>query len=591
VGWRQIAGPLGWAIRVAWFTGPRLVVTVVALALARSTVAAGLAVCGRGLINAAVAGSQQGQARFWPLVPWVLGVLGFGLVEVLAPLASHLTIQRLTEALQLRVTTDVLTHVSRLAPADLQGPSRRQLLDQAREAASNRLGGLVSELVSISTDLVQCVLLALVLFHIEPLTLVILVPAVVAYLFADWRQTSLYHAGEPVRVLRQRWARYLAELVTGVRSAVHVRLLGLTPTLVQRFRDLVGQLEATDQARAHHQFVTAATFGILTTVLLCVLLAFVTSRAIDGRLTVGDIAVFAGASPRLRQTLHHLVHAITRALDALLATGSIRSFLAVTPTEPMPASVSVTSLSRGLEVEDVWFTYPGATEPAVAGVTLTIPPGQTVALAGPNGAGKSTLVKLLAGFYAPQKGRILLDGRDLRDWPFEALRQRLVLVSPDSPRFEASARDNVAFGYWPELSGTPEVVERVASDAGVHPILSGLPRGYETTLGPLFGEHDLSSGQWQQVVLARALARPSSLWLFDEPTAHLDERAERHFLDRLAALAPGRSILVASHRLGPLALAGRIVVMDRGQAVEEGSPRDLLALGGRYARLVRSQSR
>jgi ATP-binding cassette subfamily B protein len=280
-----------------------------------------------------------------------------------------------------------------------------------------------------------------------------------------------------------------------------------------------------------------------------------------------------------------------RALDALLATGSIRSFLAVTPTEPMPASVSVTSLSRGLEVEDVWFTYPGATEPAVAGVTLTIPPGQTVALAGPNGAGKSTLVKLLAGFYAPQKGRILLDGRDLRDWPFEALRQRLVLVSPDSPRFEASARDNVAFGYWPELSGTPEVVERVASDAGVHPILSGLPRGYETTLGPLFGEHDLSSGQWQQVVLARALARPSSLWLFDEPTAHLDERAERHFLDRLAALAPGRSILVASHRLGPLALAGRIVVMDRGQAVEEGSPRDLLALGGRYARLVRSQSR
>jgi ATP-binding cassette subfamily B protein len=353
----------------------------------------------------------------------------------------------------------------------------------------------------------------------------------------------------------------------------------------------VRQLEATDRARARHHFVTGATFGVLTTVLFCVLLAFVASRAVDGRLTVGDIAVFAGASPRLRQTLHNLVHAVTRALDGLLVTGAIPTFLAVTPTEAAPSSVSVASPARGLEVEDVWFTYPGAIEPAVAGVSFTIPPGETLALAGPNGAGKTTVVKLLAGLWAPQKGRILLDGRDLREWPFEALRQRLVLVSPDSPRFEASARDNVAFGHWPELSDAPEAVERVAADAGVHPLLSGLPQGYDTTLGPLFGEHDLSSGQWQQVVLARALARPSSLWLFDEPTAHLDERAERYFVDRLAALAPGRSILVASHRPRPLALAGRIVVMDRGRVVEEGRPGELLALGGRYARLVTSQSR
>ena len=171
-------------------------------------------------------------------------------------------------------------------------------------------------------------------------------------------------------------------------------------------------------------------------------------------------------------------------------------FLAVTPSEPSTRSVSRRSPSiGGLDVEDVWFTYPGAIEPAVAGVSLSIRPGQTIALAGPNGAGKTTLVKLLAGLCAPQKGRILLDGRDLREWPFEALRQRLVLVAPDSPRFEASARDNVAFGYWPELASDPEAVERVAAETNVHGFLSTLPRGYETTLGHLFGEHDLSSGQ------------------------------------------------------------------------------------------------
>ncbi len=578
---------------ITWTTSPLLVVAVLAVALARSTVTAGLAVSGRGLINAAVAESQHGHPQLGPLLPWLLAALAFGLIEVLAPMTGALAVRRLAEALQLRVTTAVFAHVSRLPPTEMQEPRRRELLDQAREGSTNRLGRLVSDLVTIVTDVVQCVLLAAVLFHIEPLTLAIVVPAAVAYLYSEWRSTSLHHAGAPVRLLRQRWARYFADLLTGVRSAGHVRLLGLTPTLIERFRDLARQLEAGDRTRARHQFVTGATFGVLTTLLFCVLLALVTSRAIDGRLTVGDIAVFAAASPRLRSTLSRLVLAITQALDALLATGAIRKFLAMTPPEPAPSSMSPASpiLGGGLEIEDVWFTYPGAAEPAVAGVSLRIPLGEMVALAGPNGAGKTTLVKLLAGLLAPQKGRILLDGRDVRGWPFELLRQRLVLVSADSPRFEATARDNVAFGHWPELAGVPEAVERVAVEAGVHPLLSKLPHGYETTLGYLFGERDLSSGQWQQVVLARALARPGVLWLFDEPTAHLDERAESQFLERLGALAPGRSIVLASHRPRPLALAERVVVMEHGRVVEEGARGELLAQGGRYARLVTARNR
>jgi ATP-binding cassette subfamily B protein len=285
-----------------------------------------------------------------------------------------------------------------------------------------------------------------------------------------------------------------------------------------------------------------------------------------------------------------LVGTITQLLDALRETEPIRTFLALAPRELPPSPVSPVPSMGGIEVEDVWFTYPGAPEPALAGVSLRIRPGETVGLAGPNGAGKTTLVRLLAGLHAPQKGRIRLDGRDMGDWPFELLRERLVLVSPDSPRFEASARDNIAFGYWPELAAAPEAVERVAKAASVHAVLSGLPRGYETALGYLFGEHDLSSGEWQRVVLARALARPASLWLFDEPTDHLDARAEHQFLDRLGAFAAGRSVLVTSHRLRPLALADRIVVMEQGRVVEEGAPGELLARGGWYARLAGTAS-
>lgn len=591
LGGKQIVGALRWAVGVTWTTSPRLVVAVAALSLARSTVAAGLAVTARGLINAAVAESHQGQAQLAPLVPWLLAGLVFGLVEVLAPMASSLALRRLTEALQLRVSTEIFTHVSRLLPADVQEPGRRDLLHQARESSTNRLGRLVNDLLTIVTDLVQCGLLAAVLFQIEPLTLAIVAPGAAAYLYGEWRNASLHHVGAPVRALKQRWARYYAGLLTGARATGHIRLLGLTPTLVERFRDLMRQLEAADRARARHQFATGATFGIATTLLFGALLALVASRAIDGRLTVGDVAVFAGASPRLRSTLSRLIGTITQLVDALRETEAIRMFLAVAPRELPPSPVSLAPSMGGIEVEDVWFTYPGATEPALAGVSLSIRPGETVGLAGPNGAGKTTLVELLAGLRSPQKGRILLDGRDLGEWPFEILRQRLVLVTPDSPRFEASARDNVALGHWPELADAPEAVERVANEASVHAVLSSLPRGYETTLGHLFGEHDLSSGEWQQVVLARALARPTSLWLFDEPTAHLDERAEGRFLDRVGALAPGRSILLASHRPRPLALADRIVLMEHGRVVEEGPHGELLARGGGYARLVTARSR
>jgi ATP-binding cassette subfamily B protein len=586
---RQFVDALRWVLSVTWTTSPILVVTAIGLSLARSTVAAGLAVTARGLINAVVAESHHGQGQLRPLLPWLLAALGFGFVEVLAPLGSARAVRRLADALQFRVTVEVLRHASRLTSTETEDPRRRGLLENARDSSGRRLGQLVDDLLSIVSDVAQCFLLAAVLVHIEPMTLAIVVPGAAAYLYAEWRMTCLLHASAPTRALRQRWARYFADLLTSSRSASHVRLLGLAPTLIDRFLGLMRQLEDSDRARARRQYTTGATFGLVTTLLLCALLGLVASRAIDGRLTVGDIAVFAAASPRLRSTLNRLVLAIVRSVDAILATDAIQTFLAIPSQQARSRSAWSTPLRSGVEVENVWFTYPGATEPALAGVSLSIRPGEILALAGGNGAGKTTLVKLLAGFYTPQKGRILLDGRDLREWPFEVLRERLMLVSPDSPRFEATARDNVAFGHWPELAEAPEAVQRLAEDAGVHRLLRELPRGYETMLGHLFGEHDLSSGEWQQVMLARALARPASLWLLDEPTAHVDERAERHQLDRLRALASGRSILLASHRPRPLALAERIVILERGRVVEAGERNELLLRGGRYARLVAAQ--
>jgi hypothetical protein len=368
-----------WILARAWRTDPARVAGLVALALARSTVAAGLALTARGLLNTAVAELHGGQGRLAPLIPWLLAGLVFALVEALAPIVSAHIQRRLGDALQLHVTSEVLAHAAGLDPVELAGTGRRTLLERARDGSARQLTRLLTDLLAVGTEVVQSVLLAGVLFHIEPLTLAIVVPATALYLLAEWRATRRHQAEAPARALKQRWTRYFAELLTGERSGIEVRLLGLVPTLLERFRTLSVQLEEDQRTRSRRQLRASVAFGIATTLIFYAVLALVAGRAVTGRLTVGDIAVFVAASSRLRSTLSRLVVAVMHIIEAVMAADAIRAFLALrsapAPARPRAAGPSPT----GVVVEDVWFTYPGAVQPALAGVSLRVRPGEIVA--------------------------------------------------------------------------------------------------------------------------------------------------------------------------------------------------------------------
>jgi ATP-binding cassette subfamily B protein len=195
-----------------------------------------------------------------------------------------------------------------------------------------------------------------------------------------------------------------------------------------------------------------------------------------------------------------------------------------------------------------------------------------VGLVGPNGAGKTTLVKLLVRLYDPDRGRILLDGQDLREWPLSELRRRIMLVSQESIRFEASAADNIGYGDWPRAASDPEGIRAAAADAGADAMIRALPAGYDTVLGRTFGDADLSGGQWQKIALARAFVRHAPILILDEPTAHLDAASLDELQVRLRELACGRTALLISHRPETLALADRILTMEHGRIVEHASP-------------------
>jgi ATP-binding cassette subfamily B protein len=240
--------------------------------------------------------------------------------------------------------------------------------------------------------------------------------------------------------------------------------------------------------------------------------------------------------------------------------------------------------------EDVGFIYPGAERWAVRHLSFTLKAGEVLALVGENGAGKTTLVKLLARLYDPDEGRILLDGRDLRDYDLDELRNNVGVIFQDFVRYHLSAADNIAIGRIDERADR-ERIEAAARRSMADEVIRKLPQGYDQMIGRRFKDGmDLSGGEWQKIAIARAYMREAQVLILDEPTAALDARSEFEVFQRFRELSEQRTVVLISHRFSSVRMADRILVMADGQVEASGTHEELLAEGGRYAELFELQA-
>jgi ATP-binding cassette subfamily B protein len=264
-----------------------------------------------------------------------------------------------------------------------------------------------------------------------------------------------------------------------------------------------------------------------------------------------------------------------------------------TPVDPAVGTATAgPQPAEGVRFDNVTFSYPGATEPAVSDVSFQLRPGESLALVGENGSGKTTLIKLLTRLYAPTSGRITLDGLDLVDWSPAVLRRRVGVIFQDFARYQLKVGENIGAGDVTHFDD--ELRWHEAAGLGMAaPFVEELPAGYQTQLGKWFKDgRELSGGQWQKIALARAFMREDAdLLVLDEPTAAMDARAEAQIFEQFRALARERMVILISHRFSTVRMADQIIVIQGGEILERGSHDQLMALNGHYAQLFQLQAR
>ena len=473
-----------------------------------------------------------------------------------------------------------------------ESPQYYDTLHRAQQEGPSRPTSIVNDLVQLGQSGISLVAVAGLLLSFHWSVAVILFVATIPGVLVQLKYAGKMYRWQRKRTPTERLTSYFNWILTGSTYAKEVRLFDFGSLFMERFRNLRRQLRHERRELAIRRSLAGLAAQADGALAAFALYAFIAYRTVQGIITMGDLIMYRQAFQRVQGYLRGILMGLAGLYEHNLFLSNLYEFLdlerkVVEPSHPVPVPQP---MRTGIVFEHVGFQYPTGTRKVLEDVSMTIQPGEVVALVGENGSGKTTLIKLLSRLYDPTGGTITIDGVDLRQFKTTALRREIGVIFQDYAQYYLTARENIWLGNL-DLPPDHERIEAAARHSGADDVITGLPQGYETILGKWFEDgEELSVGEWQKVALARAFLRDTQIIVLDEPTSSMDAKAEYEVFKEFRKLAEGRTAVIISHRFSTVRMADRIYVLEDGRITEGGSHDELVRLGGTYARLFETQA-
>lgn len=577
--------------KLVWKTSPSLTLATALIRIVRSAIPVSILYVGKLIIDQVVLlsrGANDSHTYLWQLVAieFALAILSDALGRV-----STLIDSLLGDLFSNYTSIIIMEHAATLDLEQFEDSNFYDKLERARQQTVGRTI-LLSQVLSQLQDFITMGFLAAGLIVFNPWLIVLLfvavLPAFMGEAYFNDRTYSLSRRQTPER----RELDYVRYIGASDETAKEVKLFNLSGFLVDRFKQLSEKFYQDNRRLAIRRSLWGTAFSLIGTLGYYAAYVFIIYKTIQGKISIGDLTFLAGSFRQLRTLLDGILSRFTSVSQGAIYLRDFFDFFEIQPTiMPSPKALPFPNpIQQGFVFENVSFKYLNSNSWANRNLNFTLPAGEKLALVGENGAGKTTLVKLLARLYDPTEGRILLDGHDLREYNLAELRKNVGVIFQDYIRYQMTVSQNIAVGNIEEI-GNSELIVQSARKSLADRLVQKLAGKYEQALGKRFNQGvELSGGEWQKIALARAYMKDAQLLILDEPTSALDARAEYEVFQRFSELTKGKTAVLISHRFSTVRMAGRILVLDKGELLEIGSHKELLEKQGRYAELFNLQA-